>query len=151
MFTYLWNDIYENLVVKSVDLNLFSLLGSSSSSNVDTSSLEYVVILSLYLTLNFVISSPIVGTFKSVCKALLDIYRGAFTAARRTLFWYLCSISMFELPAVPQRGIPYVQMGFRIALYISNLFSSGRGVTRTPHLLPVPRSKSRVELYLYSP
>jgi hypothetical protein len=28
---------------------------------------------------------------------------------------------------------------------------SGRGVTLTPHLLQVPRSKNRVELYLYSP
>jgi hypothetical protein len=27
----------------------------------------------------------------------------------------------------------------------------GRGVTLTPHLLLVPRSKNRVELYLYSP
>jgi len=42
----------------------------------------------------------------------------------RTLFWNLCSISMLELLAVPQRGMPYVQMGFRIVLYISNLFSS---------------------------
>jgi hypothetical protein len=31
---------------------------------------------------------------------------------------------MLELIAVPQRGMPYVQMGFRIVLYISNLFSS---------------------------
>jgi hypothetical protein len=28
---------------------------------------------------------------------------------------------------------------------------SGRGVTLTPHPLLVPRSKSRVQLYLYSP
>jgi hypothetical protein len=38
------------------------------------------------LTLNFVISSLTVGTFKSVCKTMLDIYRGAFTVGRRTLF-----------------------------------------------------------------
>jgi len=63
MFTYLWNDIYENLVVKSVGLNLFSLLGSSSSNTVDAISFGCVVIVSLYLTLNFVISSPIVRTF----------------------------------------------------------------------------------------
>ena len=31
---------------------------------------------------------------------------------------------MLELLAVPQRGMPYVQMGFRIVLYIINLFSS---------------------------
>jgi hypothetical protein len=46
------------------------------------------------LTLNFVISSLIVGTFKSVSKTVLDIYHGAFTLARRTLFWYLCNISI---------------------------------------------------------
>jgi hypothetical protein len=38
------------------------------------------------LTLNFVISSLIVGTFKSLCNTLLDIYHGAFIVARRTLF-----------------------------------------------------------------
>jgi hypothetical protein len=62
MFTYLWNDIYENLFVKSVGL-LFSLLGCSSSSSVD--------VLLFYLCtwqMNFVIYSIIVDTFKSVCK-----------------------------------------------------------------------------------
>jgi hypothetical protein len=38
------------------------------------------------LDVDFVISSLTVGTFKSVSKTLLDIYHGAFTAARRTLF-----------------------------------------------------------------
>ena len=70
------------MVVKFVGLNLFSLLGSSSSSNnVDASSFGCVVILSLYLTINSVISSLIVGTFKSACMTLLDIYHGAFTIA----------------------------------------------------------------------
>jgi len=110
MFTYLWNDIYENLVVKYVGLNRFSLLGSSSSSSVNASLFGCVVILSLYLTLNFVISSVIVGTFKSACMALLDIHHGAFTIARRTLFWYPCNISMFKLLAVPQRVITCVQI-----------------------------------------
>jgi len=40
---------------------------------VDTSSFGFVVILSLYLTLNFVISSLIVVTFKYACKTSLDI------------------------------------------------------------------------------
>ena len=101
MFTYLSNDIYENLVVKSVGLNLFSLLGSSSSS-----SFGCVVVLSLT---NFVISSLIVGIFKSACMTLSDMYHGAFTTVRRTIFRYLCNILVFELLAVPQRGIPYVQ------------------------------------------
>jgi len=101
-FTYLWNDIYENLVVKSVGLNLFSLLGSSSSSSVDASLFGCVDILYLYLTLNFVISSLIVGTYKSPCMTLLDVYHGACAIARRALFWYLLNISMFELLAVLQ-------------------------------------------------
>jgi hypothetical protein len=109
------NVSYENLVVKSVGLNLFSLLGSSSSSVV-ASSCGCVGILSLYLTLNFVIYSLIFGTFKSACKTLLDMYHGAFAVARRTLFLYLSNISMFDLLAVPQRVIPYVQMGFRVVL-----------------------------------
>ena len=86
MFTYL-RDIYENLVVKSVGLNLFGLLGSSSyysfssssSSSVDASSFGCFAALSLYLTLNFVISSLIVGTFKCECMTLLGIYHGTFT------------------------------------------------------------------------
>jgi hypothetical protein len=47
---------------------------------------DVFVILFLYFTLNFEISSLIVGNFKFVCNTLLDIYRGAFTIARRTLF-----------------------------------------------------------------
>jgi hypothetical protein len=45
---------------------------------VDASSFRCVVILSLYLTLDFVIPSLIVGTFKPVSKTLLDVYHGAF-------------------------------------------------------------------------
>ena len=54
--------------------------------------------------LYFVISYLIVGTFMSACKTFLDIYHGAFTIARMTLFWYLCDISLFELLAVSQTG-----------------------------------------------
>ena len=63
-------------------LNLFSLLGSSFSSSVDANSFWCAVVLSLYLTLKFVISSLIVGTFRSACASLLDMYHGAFTIAR---------------------------------------------------------------------
>ena len=104
------------MVVKSLSLNLFSLLGSSSSSSVDSSLFGHDDVLSLYLTLNFVISSLIVGTLKFACKTSLDIHHGALTVARRILIRYLCNNSMFELLAVPQRGIPYVQLGFRIVL-----------------------------------
>ena len=57
-------------------MNLFSLLGSSSSSSVDASSLVCVVILALYLTMNFVISSLIVVIFKSACNTLLSGFGG---------------------------------------------------------------------------
>jgi hypothetical protein len=66
-------------------VNLFCLLGCSSSSSVDASSFGCVNILSLYWMVNFVIYSLIVGTFESLCNALLDIHREAFTVAR-TLF-----------------------------------------------------------------
>jgi hypothetical protein len=80
------NDIYEDLIVKSVGLNLFSLLDSSSPGSVDVSSFVCVVILSLYSTLNFVISSLTVATFQSACKTVSVTYRGTFTVARSTLF-----------------------------------------------------------------
>jgi hypothetical protein len=74
---------------------------------------------------NFFISSVIVGTFRFPCMTLLVIYHEAFTIARRTFSWYLCNISMFELLAVPQRGILYIQVGCRVVLYRSNLFCIG--------------------------
>jgi hypothetical protein len=78
IFTKIW-------LLNPLIFNLFSLLGSSSSSSVDAISFGSVVILSLYLKLNILISSLIVGTFKSVRKSWLDTDHGAFTMARRTL------------------------------------------------------------------
>ena len=98
MFTYLWSDIYENLVVKTVGLNVFSLLGSSSSSSVDASSFGCVVILSLYLTLNFVISFVIFGTFKPACKTLLDIYTTEHLLLLGGLVNMKCSTAGFSRP-----------------------------------------------------
>jgi hypothetical protein len=56
-------------------MNLFSILCSSSSMSVDASSFGCAVILSLYLTLNFVIYSLI--TLQSVHNTLLDMCYGA--------------------------------------------------------------------------
>jgi hypothetical protein len=85
MYSYLWNGIHKNLFVKSVSPNLFNLLGSSSSSIVDESSFGCMVIISMYLMLNFVIYSLTVDLCKSVYRSLFDIYHGAFTVVRRTL------------------------------------------------------------------
>jgi hypothetical protein len=80
-----------------------------------------VVVLSLYWTMNSVMSSLIVGTFKSACNTLFAIYHGAFAVSRRTLIWCLCNISMFQLVAVPQRGTPFVQsIHVYIYMYINN-------------------------------
>jgi hypothetical protein len=124
MFSFLWYGAYENLVVSSVGLKRFSLIGSSFSSRADMGSLGCVISFSRYLVLYLVISALTVGTCRSVCRIVFGTYRGALTIDLSTLFWNLCSILMLELLAVPQRGKPYVQMGFRIVLYISNLFSS---------------------------
>ena len=79
---------------------------------------------SRYLVLKFVTSAFTVSICRSVCKIMFSTYHGALTIDLRTLFWNLCSISMLELLAVPQRGMPYFQMGFRIVLYVGNLFST---------------------------
>ena len=72
-------------------LNLFILLGSSSSISMDESSFGCVVILSLYFTLNFVISSLLVGTFKSAC----------MTFCLPLNFFYSSTLSMFLVTKKP--------------------------------------------------
>jgi hypothetical protein len=80
--------ISEVLFIKAMKIWLLNLLvcilGSLSASSVDASSFRCVVILSLYLTLNFVIYFLIVGIFRSVCKILLGVYHGAFSVVQRT-------------------------------------------------------------------
>ena len=52
---------YENLFVSSVGLKRFNVLGSSSSSRADMSSLGCVISFSRYLVLKLVISALTVG------------------------------------------------------------------------------------------
>jgi hypothetical protein len=52
------------------------------------------------------------------------MYQWAVTSILRTLFWNLCTISIFELLAVPHKGTPYVHMGFSTVLYSSSWFAS---------------------------
>jgi len=84
------------------------------------SSLGCVMSFSRYLVLKLVISALTVGICRSVCKIVFGTYHGALTIDLRDFILKFCSISMLELLAVSQRGMPYVQMGFRIILYISN-------------------------------
>jgi len=77
---------YENLVVSSVGLKRFNLLGSSSSSRAGLSSLGCVSSFSRYLVLKLVISALTVGICRSVCRVVFATYHGAFTIDLRTLF-----------------------------------------------------------------
>ena len=86
MFSCLWYGAYENLVVSSVGLKHFNLLGSSSPSRAGVSSLGCVISFSRYLVLKLVISALTVGICRSVCKIMFGTYHGALTIDLRTLF-----------------------------------------------------------------
>jgi len=75
---------YENLVVSSVGLKRFNLLGSSSSNRAGVSSLGCVVSFSGYLMLKLVISALTVGICRSVCRSVFGTYHGALTIDLRT-------------------------------------------------------------------
>jgi len=77
---------YENLVVSSVGLKRFNLLGSSWSSRAGMSSLGCVSSFSRYFLLKLVISALTVRICRSVCRILFDTYREAFGIDLRTLF-----------------------------------------------------------------
>ena len=77
---------YENLVVSSVGLKRFNLLGSSWSIRAGMSSLGCVNSFSRYLVLKLVISALTVGICRSVCRIVFGTYRGALTIVLRTLF-----------------------------------------------------------------
>jgi len=124
MFSYLCTALVRILWLVQLVWNVLIFLVLPSCSRAGMSSLGCVMSFSRYFVPKFVISALTVGICRSVCKIVFGTYRGALTIDLRTLFWNICSISMLELLAVPHRGMPYVQMGFRIVLYISNLFSS---------------------------
>jgi hypothetical protein len=84
VFSCLWYGAYENLLVSSLGLKRFNLLGSSSSSSAGMSSLGCVFSFSRYLVLKLVISALTVGICKSVCKIVFGTYRGALTIDLRT-------------------------------------------------------------------
>jgi len=83
---YLLYGTYENLVVSSVGLKCFNLLGSSSSSRAGVSSLGCVISFSRYLVLKLVISALTVVICRSVCKIVFGAYHGALTIDLRNLF-----------------------------------------------------------------
>jgi len=85
MFSYLYG-AYENLVVSSVGLKHFNLLGSSWSSRAGMSPLGCMSSFSRYLVLKLVTSALTVGICRSVVSIVFGTYRGAFGIDLRTLF-----------------------------------------------------------------
>jgi len=77
---------YENLLVSSVGLKRFNLLGPSSSSRAGMSSLGCVISFSRYLVLKLVISALTVDICRSVCRIVFGTYHGALTIDLRTSF-----------------------------------------------------------------
>ena len=73
-------------MVSSVGLQRFDLLGSSSSSRADMSSLGCVISFYRYLVLKLVISALTVRICRSVCGIVFGTYRGALAIDLRTLF-----------------------------------------------------------------
>jgi hypothetical protein len=95
MFSYLWYGAYEKLVVSSVGLKRFNLLGSSSS-RAGIGSLGCVISFSRYLVLKLVIFAWTAGICRSVCIIVLGTYRGALMIDLRTLFWNRCSTRVIQ-------------------------------------------------------
>ena len=77
---------YENLVVSSVGLKRFNLLGSSSSSGAGMSSLGCVMSFCWCLVLKLVISALTMGICRSVCRIVFGTHRGALAIDLMTLF-----------------------------------------------------------------
>ena len=69
---------YKNLVVSSVGLKRFDLLGPSSSSRAGMSSLGCVISFSRYLVLKLVISAFTVGVCRSVCRMVPNEHKEMF-------------------------------------------------------------------------
>jgi hypothetical protein len=75
MFSYLWYGAYENLVVSSLGLKRFSLLGFSSSSRAGVSSLGCLISFSRYLVLKLVIYALTVGIFTDLYETFIILRR----------------------------------------------------------------------------
>ena len=115
------SEVILNLVGKSSGEKRRSLPWPCFSKRMVVSLFGCTSILALWLVLSRVISSRMVGIWRSECNTWLGTYHGALVTIRRILFCSLCNISMFDWDAVPHNGMLYVQIGFNMALYINSL------------------------------
>ena len=111
-------------IIWSAGCFLFSLLSMFIVLNVSVASrFGCVAILVLYLSALLLIASLTVGISRSLRMSSFLTYQGAFTIVLRILACIISILFIWLIAAVPHSGIPYVQIGFMIVLYIFNLFS----------------------------
>ena len=82
-----------------------------------------VTILHLYFSEYLLISSLTVGIPRSFRMSSFLTYHGAFTTVLRILACIISILFIWIVADVPHSGIPYVQIGFMMVLYIFNLLS----------------------------
>ena len=82
-----------------------------------------VAILDLYFSEYLLISSLTVGIPRSLHMSSFLTHQGPFTIVLRILACITTILLIWLIAAVPRSGMPYVQIGFMIVLYIFNLFS----------------------------
>ena len=110
--------------VRSTGCFLFSLLSMFMVLYVSAASrFRCVAILDFYFSEYLLISSLTVGIPRSLRISSFLTYHGAFTIVLRILACIISILFIWLIVAVPHSGIPYVQIGFMIVLYIFNLFS----------------------------
>ena len=111
--------------IRSAGCYLFSLLSMFMVLYVSAASSRFgcVAILDLYFSEYLLISSLTVGIPRSLRMSSFLTYQGLFTIVLRILAYITSILFIWLIAAVPHNGIPYVQIGFMIVLYIFNLFS----------------------------
>ena len=110
--------------IRSAGCFLFSLLSMFMVLYVSAASrFGCVAILDLYFSECLLISSLTVVIPKSLRMSSFLTYQGPFTIVLRILACITSILFIWLIAAVPHNGIPYVQIGFMIVLYIFNLFS----------------------------
>ena len=114
--------------MRSAGCFLFSLLSMFIVLYVSAASrFGCVAILDLYFSEYLLISSLTVGIPRSLRMSSFLMYQGPFTIVLRILACITSILFIWLIAAVPHNGIPYVQIGFMIVLYIFNLFSTYQG------------------------
>jgi len=99
---------YEKLVVSSVGLKRFYLLGPSSSSMAGMSSLGCVISFSWYFVLKLVICALTMGICRSVCKIVFGTYHGLGLIHKNYIFCPHCICLFLYLSQNKQRPLPNI-------------------------------------------